>query len=368
LAQFCFIPTNRWIVFGGSEILWTRTAENLARREHRVHADLPEKQMSGPHVARLRQAGVTISVQRRKPRRGLARRLLGDGLPREAGSADLVILSQAHCYDGAGWAARLCSIEGRYCLISQAGGDHLQPDDTDTDEAIAAHDGAAASFFVSRGTLELARRQLASDLPTGRIARNPVQVDANLGPLPWPKGTTLRLASVARLDAFPKGHDLVLEVLARRRWRARDLTLDLIGAGNNERMLRRQIERLDLDSVRLPGSSGDIADVWRNHHGLLLGSRVEGLPLALAEAMLMGRVPVVTDVAGNAELVDDGRTGFLAAAPTVDHIDEALERAWDRRREWPKIGRTAAETAARILPSDPVGDFADQLLKLADAG
>ena len=368
--RFAFVAVNRWTVYGGSEVLWARTATLLAERGHAVFCCVPEKQLAGPHVRRLRDAGATvIKVHKRAPYGSpvlaarMGRKLFGNALPRPLREADLTVISQAHTFDGLSWAWRMRELGRRYCLISQAGSEHLQPADDEADRHRLAQRDAAASFFVSQATLELMRRQIADDIPAGEVAYNPVQVDAGAGPLPWPEGDgdEVRLASVARLEQFPKGHDLLLEVMALDKWRGRPLTLDLFGDGENRRIIERQIGRLNLGSVRLAGKTDDVTALWRDHHGLLLGSRVEGLPLALAEAMLLGRVPVVTDVAGNAELVTDGQTGFLAAAPTADLIDAALDRAWARRADWPAIGRAAAARARDVLPPDPVAALADRL-------
>src|SRR5207245_589821 len=80
-------------------------------------------------------------------------------------------------------------------------------------------------------------------------------------------------------------------------------------------------------------------------------SYAEGTPLALVEAMLCARPAVVTDVGGNAEWVEEGATGFLAAAPTARSIGDALERAWGARERWPALGH-AARTAA-LARHDP---------------
>ena len=110
----------------------------------------------------------------------------------------------------------------------------------------------------------------------------------------------------------------------------------------------------------------NIADVWRDHHALVLPSRFEGLPLSIVEAMLSERPVIATDVAGNKELLQDDVTGFIAAAPTVMHLDEAMERAWQRRGEWRTIGRAAGEAARAVLPKDPARAFADKLLAVAE--
>jgi glycosyltransferase involved in cell wall biosynthesis len=84
----------------------------------------------------------------------------------------------------------------------------------------------------------------------------------------------------------------------------------------------------------------------------VLCSVAEGKPLALTEAMVCGRPAVVTDVGGNAELIRDGVTGFVAASPTVPAISDALERAWTSRARWPDMGRAAAaDVTARLSPA-----------------
>jgi glycosyltransferase involved in cell wall biosynthesis len=76
--------------------------------------------------------------------------------------------------------------------------------------------------------------------------------------------------------------------------------------------------------------------------------------------MLCGRPVVATDVAG-AEVVEDGITGFLAEAPTVGCVGNALERFWERREEAKEIGAAAAERIRQLVPPDPVRVFADKI-------
>src|SRR5437763_3000966 len=52
--------------------------------------------------------------------------------------------------------------------------------------------------------------------------------------------------------------------------------------------------------------------------------------------ILCARPAIVTNVGGNAELLEDGRSGFVAPAPTIKHLNEAMERAWDRRALEPR--------------------------------
>ena len=67
---------------------------------------------------------------------------------------------------------------------------------------------------------------------------------------------------------------------------------------------------------------------------------------------------------GIKELVEDNVNGFLAKAPTVELIDEAMERAWQRKDGWEEMGKLATEKVRKLIPADPVKIFSDQLKEL----
>ena len=85
----------------------------------------------------------------------------------------------------------------------------------------------------------------------------------------------------------------------------------------------------------------------------------------VVESMWCGRPAVVTDVGGNPKLCIDGETGFVAPAATVSSFSSALQRAWDRRKDWPHLGKAARALAESRIPEDPVALFCEQLKTLA---
>jgi glycosyltransferase involved in cell wall biosynthesis len=111
----------------------------------------------------------------------------------------------------------------------------------------------------------------------------------------------------------------------------------------------------------------DVESIWKTHHALVLPSRAEGLPISLIEAMMCGRFGIVTNEGGSSEVVEEGRTGFIASCAKVEEFDNAMERAWAVREQWESIGKAAAMAIRIIVPSDPTASFTSRLLGLVES-
>jgi len=242
------------------------------------------------------------------------------------------------------------------------------PDDALAERYRAALAAARRCYFVSEANRRIAEKQIGCELLNAELVRNPFNVDFSASP-PWPplgRDGELRFACVARLEPTAKGQDILFEVLAGPAWATRNWRLHLYGGeeGDNRGGLERWAQRLGLaDRVVFEGYMADVEKIWSLNHVLVMPSRIEGLPLAVIEAMLCGRPVVATDVAG-AEVIKDGVTGFLAEAPTVGCVGSALERFWARREEAREIGATAADRIRRLVPPDPARVFADKIREL----
>ena len=156
----------------------------------------------------------------------------------------------------------------------------------------------------------------------------------------------------------------MLQVLSAEKWRERDVHLSIFGTGPYGRVQKSLAQTYGLNNVSFEGFTNDVESIWRRHHALMLPSRLEGLPLVVVEAMHMGRPCVVTDVHGNAEVIEDNVSGWVAAAAVPKYFDEALERAWQRRSEWRQVGEKAREAIHRLIPEDPAGAFAQRLVEM----
>jgi len=365
-AAFSFISTMAGIPWAGSEELWQRAARCLLDQGHSVAVNVSHWESTPMPIAALQQLGARVTRRRRG---GWVdrqyRRLMGEPARRWlAGQRGrLVVISQS-CQDGTHWALECKRLGVEYALVVQVVAEFFWPTDDFSEAALEAFSGARRCYFVSSANRALTCRQLGvARLPNAEVIWNPFNVDYQSDVL-WPEDETLSLACVGRLDARHKGQDLLLELLARPKWRQRPVNVTFYGTGDNRRTLERLAVAYRLRSVEFAGFRDDVAELWANHHALVLPSRVEGLPLAVIEAMLCGRSCIVTDVGGNSELVEDGVTGFVAKFPTVEALDAALERAWTQRARLAELGETAARSIRSRMPRDPARDFARRLIKL----
>jgi glycosyltransferase involved in cell wall biosynthesis len=371
--KFAFISTMSDCQWGGSEELWSQTATQLKHAGHEVQASVVYWPRLSDKVTVLAQHGIRLGTHsslhagqagRIWNKLSLRDRRTHAGLKRF--NPDLVVISQGYNQGGFEWAKICREAAIPYVIIVHCNSE-LWWLGEQVGEAVATYTAARKVFCVSRSNLDLLRLQVGEPLLNAELVRNPYNVSPeHISAWPDVSGGW-RLACVARIDPAAKGHDLLLQTLARPEWRDRPVELNFFGAGPHELALRRMAEILKLNNVHFRGHVTDIGAIWEQNHLLVLPSRYEGLPLALVEAMWCGRPAVVTDVGGNAELCVDGATGFVAPAATVSCVAHTLQRAWERRAEWRHLGQAARARVESLLPIDPIPLFCKRLEALSVA-
>lgn len=202
-------------------------------------------------------------------------------------------------------------------------------------------------FFVSQKSLNTSQRQLGITIPNAEIIRNPVNI-SSLEKIPLSSmENTVQFACVGNLVTAHKGQDVLFEALSK--WENKDWVLNIYGSGYDRPYLEKLSKYLQLDAqIFFHGSTSDIRKIWEHNHVLVMPSIMEGMPLALVEAMICGRICIATDVGGTGEWITDEKNGFIAEAPTVPMILNALKRAWDLKSKWQEIGTMAHQTALEL--------------------
>jgi colanic acid/amylovoran biosynthesis glycosyltransferase len=164
-------------------------------------------------------------------------------------------------------------------------------------------------------------------------------------PGPW------TIVCVASLQP-QKGHRFLVEACRRLVAAGVDLRCLLVGDGETRQQLVAQIADAGLDGrvvllgqqprhrvIELLGS----ADVVAQPSVVLDSGKMEGIPVALMEAMAMERPVVATAISGVPELVRDGLTGVVVPAGDPDALTAALRQLHDDPAASAALGRAARE-------------------------
>jgi len=225
------------------------------------------------------------------------------------------------------------------------------------DRAMLQEKIAAAKFVVtiSRFNRALIRR-LYGPAAAARTVVIPCGVDPRLFERRAPRRSEgiFRIACVAALRDY-KGHRWLVEACALLRDRRVPFRCVLVGDGPERAAIERQVAALALGNlVTLLGSQPQdrVREILQAADAVVLPSVVtpdgmmDGIPVALMEAMAAG-VPVVsTRVSGIPELIRDGRTGLLAPQKDAAALADALERL---RRDPELASRLGAAGQAHVL-------------------
>lgn len=136
-------------------------------------------------------------------------------------------------------------------------------------------------------------------------------------------GTVANFKSHKRLD-------VLLRVADRVRRERPEVRFVIVGQGPLETEIRQLARSLGLeDTVIFTGFREDAPRIASAFDIFALSSEHEGLPIALVEALALGRPVVVTAVGGIPEVVEDGLQGYVVPAGDVAAFTDRVVRLID---------------------------------------
>lgn len=356
--------------WGGSEVLWEALALYALEKGDAVFVSAYKWEAEQANIAALRSKGAVISYREKfNSNAGLAEKIMRSIKVRKPSlnkdysavidfKPDHVFISQGDNFDFVLHHRALYNLlEANKIPYSFVCHSHAQygavPPKEIYPDGRAVFTNAKAVYFVSQKQRQLTERKLLTALPNAHITFNPLAIGEMKKPVDFPKGETVTLAAVGAVTGG-KGQDTLLNVLAAPQWKERNWQLNIYGSGDGLPYLRDLAVFYGIEQkVILHGHVNNVQAIWEINQMLIVPSAAEGLPISLVEAMMCGRPCVATDVGGIDELIEEGITGFIAQAPSVKYLSEAMERAWNAKEEWEGIGRSAFSVINKKFTARP---------------
>jgi glycosyltransferase involved in cell wall biosynthesis len=377
MKRIAIISTMNGAPWGGSEALWAQVAVDLHAQGHDVRCSVYSRSRGHARILKLQSQGVPVSFRGNVRGFDVPGKITATATQRwwahaelnsfiEAFDPDHVVVSLGTFQEVLlpAHVSFLRALKASYHLVCH---NNLEYSTYPVDAMNAAKsllERATGNWFVSQRLAIQVSRQIAADIPKLQLVANPPNI-ADDSPLPWrfSNDGPVRAAFIGGLIAS-KGLPLLLQVLSQPEWRRRPIRVSVYGEGSELPALRQTVNNFSLqDVVEFRGFTNDIRNVWQEHQALLLPSFHEGMPIVIHEAMLLNRICVVTDVGGASEVIADGHNGFLAHSAAFHHFADAMERWWQRQKDWAGIARAAGAGVRIWREKHPLSSLAQQLTR-----
>jgi len=192
---------------------------------------------------------------------------------------------------------------------------------------------------------------------------NPLTIDIPKVATAYPviKHGNYILSVLAALDTERKAQDILLKSLAHPSWQNRNWELHLYGEGKDKALLKELVAALQLqEKVFVHGNAVNYQEAVRESNLVLQITHIDAMPISVIEAMAMARPLVVSKVGDMPIWVKENINGWVTDSVTVDAVQQVLEKAWQHRKDWEKMGEASYSIFRKNFPVNPVEYFLRQ--------
>ncbi len=178
----------------------------------------------------------------------------------------------------------------------------------------------------------------------------------------------LVIGNAGRLSAQKAQHHLI-ELAARLRERSVPFIIRVAGDGELREGLCAATRDANLqDCIHWEGFVADIPAFLHELDVFVLTSHWEGFGYVLIEAMLCGLPVIAFNVSSNPEIVEDGKTGYLAPAYDIAQLAGAVERLRMNPAEACAMGLRGRNRALELFDFQTSLDRLETILNAAVSG
>ena len=358
--------------WGGSEELWFRTAIYAAGKNHKVACAFYYWNEKEEKIEALKKAGCQVYLL---PNKGRTKKNLLEkinykickwklkqtisALPFKEYDLTVVNLGGLEIYTSA-WKKAYHKLS-EYALLfhNYSEEEFYKPAKAERMRGWIQH--AADNFFAAKRIKEVLEKKLDIIISDAGFFINPITIIPPSVPAPYPK-EPITFAMLAELDVNRKAQDNLITALSLPKWMTRSWQLQLYGKGRDSKLLQQLIATNGMsERIKLRGHVADVKTVLENAHLILQITHRDAMPLAVMEAMAVGRPVVVSRVGDMPYWVEEGRNGWVANNASVKEIDAVMERAWQQKEYWQQAGEQSFFLFKEKFPASPEQKFLQQL-------
>jgi glycosyltransferase involved in cell wall biosynthesis len=223
---------------------------------------------------------------------------------------------------------------------------------------------AQRNLFASRRIMEVLKANSGIEVVNGDVLLNPISFPVPLNSTSYPplEDGSYQLVMLAALESWRKAQDNLVKALSSDKWKQRNWNLHLYGDGKDKVKLQQLIEKNQLTGkVFLEGHVNEVKAVLQKAHLLLQVTHIDAMPLAVVEAMAIGRPVAVSDIGDMPDWVNEEENGWISRNASVEEIDATLEKAWGQRHRWAEMGESSFSLFQSKYPSSAEEKLLDEI-------
>ena len=153
------------------------------------------------------------------------------------------------------------------------------------------------------------------------------------------KNNKILIGTIGRLSE-QKGIDIFLSAISELIYGNRNILAVIIGDGELRPNLEEQCDKLAIkENVKFLGYRSDVLELISQMDFIVLASRWEGFPLTPIETFSVGKTIIVSNIAGNNEIVQDKINGLLFEKENVEDLRVKIKQLindTDKRKYYEK--------------------------------
>jgi glycosyltransferase involved in cell wall biosynthesis len=223
---------------------------------------------------------------------------------------------------------------------------------------------AKKNLFDAAKICSVLEKQVNTTIPNAGAITNPITFSPPVFPTPLPPlyKNCYVFTMLAALDVSRKAQDNLIAALSSLQWKERDWILYLYGEGQDRQTLDDLIRQKNLgDKVFLKGHTSSVQKVLEESHLVLQITHMDAMPISVVEAMAMSRPLVVSNIGDMPLWVHENENGWVSKDASVEEMNKALEKAWNKRNDWNKMGEKSFSVFKERFPPSAEQYFLDQL-------